>query len=163
MPEATEIKSGRVSAFPPLTCPLLFDAPLLFVSFSFPKEISWRIQWAPVLGESGCMYTRFPEQNDKSHNHITAPADAPVLPLCSSTPDRKTSFKLTLFYCRNAFHFSRERFKQRFPNTSHFVLHPPFFFYLKASLARSRLRSCQSQSTKALINHSHLHMCREKC
>lgn len=37
-----------------LTCPTLLDAPLLLVSFSFPKETSWRIQCAPVLGESGC-------------------------------------------------------------------------------------------------------------
>lgn len=44
----------------PITWVILFDAPLLLVSFSFPKEISCRIQWAPVLGESGCMYVRFP-------------------------------------------------------------------------------------------------------
>lgn len=37
------------------TCPVLLDAPLLFVSFSFPNDISCRIQCAPVLGESGCM------------------------------------------------------------------------------------------------------------
>lgn len=43
-----------------LTWVTLFEAPLLFVSFSFPNETSWRIQWAPVLGESGWTYRRFP-------------------------------------------------------------------------------------------------------
>lgn len=38
-----------------VTCPVLLEAPLLFVSFSFPNDISWRIQCAPVFGESGCM------------------------------------------------------------------------------------------------------------
>ena len=38
----------------------LLEAPLLFVSFSFPNDTSWRIQWAPVLGESGWTYRRFP-------------------------------------------------------------------------------------------------------
>lgn len=38
-----------------VTWPVLLEAPLLLVSFSFPNEISWRIQCAPVFGESGCM------------------------------------------------------------------------------------------------------------
>ncbi len=45
----------------------LLEAPLLFVSFSFPKEISWRIQCAPVFGESGCMYTRFPFKRNNTY------------------------------------------------------------------------------------------------
>lgn len=32
---------------------LLLFAPLLLVSFNFPKEISCLIQWEPVLGDSG--------------------------------------------------------------------------------------------------------------
>lgn len=35
------------------TCVLLLFAPLLLVSFNFPKEISCLIQWEPVLGDSG--------------------------------------------------------------------------------------------------------------
>lgn len=35
------------------TCVLLLLAPLLLVSFNFPKEISCLIQWEPVLGDSG--------------------------------------------------------------------------------------------------------------
>lgn len=42
----------------------LLEAPLLFVSFSFPNETSWRIQWAPVLGESGWTYRRFPVDSE---------------------------------------------------------------------------------------------------
>ena len=53
------------------TWPVLLDAPLLFVSFSFPKEISWRIQCAPVFGESGCMYTRFPEEEEDEEEGST--------------------------------------------------------------------------------------------
>lgn len=46
----------------PFTCALLLLAPLLFVSFSFPKEISCRIQCAPVLGDSGWTYTLLPRE-----------------------------------------------------------------------------------------------------
>lgn len=47
-------RGGEGGVWGALTCPTLLDAPLLLVSFSFPKETSWRIQCAPVLGESGC-------------------------------------------------------------------------------------------------------------
>lgn len=52
-----------MGGFPEGRCPTwvtLLEAPLLFVSFSFPNDTSWRIQWAPVLGESGWTYRRFP-------------------------------------------------------------------------------------------------------
>lgn len=53
-------KGGGLSQGRRPTWVALLEAPLLFVSFSFPNDTSWRIQWAPVLGESGWTYWRFP-------------------------------------------------------------------------------------------------------
>lgn len=52
----------------------LLDAPLLLVSLSFPNETSWRIQWAPVLGESGWTYSRLPARQPLVN---TAPSPGP--------------------------------------------------------------------------------------
>lgn len=41
-----------------VTCPGL-EPPLLLVNLSFPNEISWRIQCAPVFGESECICVLF--------------------------------------------------------------------------------------------------------
>lgn len=34
------MEGNKVSKPSPLTCPVLFEAPLLFVSFNFPNDIS---------------------------------------------------------------------------------------------------------------------------
>lgn len=43
------------------TCAALLVLPLLLVSLSLLKDTSCLIQWAPVFGESGCIYILFPE------------------------------------------------------------------------------------------------------
>lgn len=45
----------------------LLVLPLLLVSLSLLKDTSCLIQWAPVLGESGCMYILFPVSRKKTH------------------------------------------------------------------------------------------------
>lgn len=63
------------------TCALLLLAPLLLVSFSLPKEISCRIQCAPVLGDSGCTYTLLPGGEQRgSEQPGTARSFAPPRP-----------------------------------------------------------------------------------
>lgn len=50
------------------TCAELLVLPLLLVSFSLLKDTSCLIQWAPVFGESGCMYILFPDNMTIGNN-----------------------------------------------------------------------------------------------
>lgn len=47
------------------TWPWLLLLPLLLVSLSLLNDTSCLIQWAPVFGESGCMYILFPGSSNK--------------------------------------------------------------------------------------------------
>lgn len=53
-----------------VTCDTLLVLPLLLVSFILLNDTSCLIQWAPVLGESGCMYVLFPVHEENVGVHI---------------------------------------------------------------------------------------------
>lgn len=61
----------KMPTLPVSTCVLLLLAPLLLVSFNFPKEISCLIQWEPVLGDSGWTYILLPKRKtERKHKHV---------------------------------------------------------------------------------------------
>ena len=101
LPQHPHLRPGS----PLLTCPK--GSRWLFVSFSFWKETSCRIQWAPVAGESGCTYSRpgmagsaFPATILPTERGEAAAGDCPAVlespDFLSSTPQKQIPRGLNL-------------------------------------------------------------------